>query len=540
MIRALAGIGLFVLLSSAVFGQPAETTPTFEVADVHVRARTTNPNPFMSGGVLRGGRYDLRNATMLDLIQTAYGVDADRVLGGPNWLERDRFDVIAKAPPSASPDTVRVMLQALLADRFKLVLHTDTKPVPGYALTVGKGKAKLKETSGQGSGCQGQPQAPAPGTIPLAVVSCRNITMEVFARTLRDMAGAYLTSPVTDLTGLKGSWDFDLKWTPRGALPRAGADGVTLFDAVDQQLGLKLDLQRVPTAVLVVDRVNQKPADNPSGVAQNLPAPPPAEFDVADIKLSPPDTNQNFRLQPGGRLDVQGVTLKMLITLAWDINDDEMLVGAPKFLDSTRYNLLAKTSSAVAGPANTPQLDIDDIRLMLRALLVDRFKLATHTEERPVTAYTLVADKPKLKRADPANRTGWKEGPAPDAKDPRNASSTLTRLVTAQNMTMAQLAEDLQRMASGYIHNPVVDATGLDGAYDFTLNFTPIGLLMGGRGRGGDASPPAGGAPTASDPTGGLSLFDAVNKQLGLKLEMHKRTMPVLVIDHVEEKPTDN
>jgi uncharacterized protein (TIGR03435 family) len=107
-------------------------------------------------------------------------------------------------------------------------------------------------------------------------------------------------------------------------------------------------------------------------------------------------------------------------------------------------------------------------------------------------------------------------------------------------MTMAQLAEDLQRMAPGYIHNPVVDATGLEGAYDFTLSFTPIGLLMGGRGRGGDAGPPAGGAPAASDPTGGLSLFDAVNKQVGLKLEMHKRTMPVLVIDHVEEKPTDN
>ena len=73
-----------------------------------------------------------------------------------------------------------------------------------------------------------------------------------------------------------------------------------------------------------------------------------------------------------------------------------------------------------------------------------------------------------------------------------------------------------------------------------SLSFTPAGLLQGGGGRGGDAGPPAGGAPTAPDPTGGLSLFDAVNRQLGLKLEMHKRTMPVLVIDHVDEKPTDN
>src|SRR5439155_19941919 len=104
----------------------------------------------------------------------------------------------------------------------------------------------------------------------------------------------------------KGSWDFELKWTPPQLLPQAGADGISIFDAVDQQLGLKLDQQRVPTPVIIVDSVNQKPTDNPSGVAQNLPAPPPAEFDVADIKLRPPDTQQSVRLQPGGGLDAQG------------------------------------------------------------------------------------------------------------------------------------------------------------------------------------------------------------------------------------------
>jgi uncharacterized protein (TIGR03435 family) len=541
MMRPLAGLSLVTLLSTAAFGQSAETTPTFDVADVHVRTHTTNPTPFMSGGVLRGGRYDLRNATMLDLIRVAYGVDPDTILGGPNWMERDRFDLIAKAAPSTSPDSVKLMLQGLLAERFKLVIRKDTKSIPGYALTVGKGKAKMREASGQGTpGCQPQPQTPAPGTVPSISVSCHGITMDGFAQMLRNFGGGYVSGPVTDLTDLKGSWDFDLKWTPRQLLPQAGADGISIFDAVDQQLGLKLDQQRVPTPVIIVDSVNQKPTDNPSGVAQNLPAPPPAEFDVAEIKLSPPDAPTTGRLQPGGRLDLQGFTLKMLINLAWDINDDEMLVGAPTWLDSTKYSLIAKASSAVSGPANAPQIDIDDIRLMLRALLVERFKLATHMEERPVTAYTLLADKPKLTKADPSNRTGWKEGPAPDAKDTR--TGTLQRLVTARNMTMAQFAEDLQRMASGYIHAPVVDATGVEGAYDFSLTFTPIGLLNGGgRGRGGEAAPPpAGGAPIPSDPSGGLSLFDAVNKQLGLKLEMHKRPMQVLVIDHVEEKPIEN
>ena len=75
---------------------------------------------------------------MVDLIRTAYGVDADKVLGGPSWLESDRFDVIAKAPPSATPETAKLMLQALLAERFKLVVHTDSHALPGFVLTVGK------------------------------------------------------------------------------------------------------------------------------------------------------------------------------------------------------------------------------------------------------------------------------------------------------------------------------------------------------------------------------------------------------------------
>jgi uncharacterized protein (TIGR03435 family) len=230
--------------------------------------------------------------------------------------------------------------------------------------------------------------------------------------------------------------------------------------------------------------------------------------------------------------------MKTLIRLAWTLPDDELLAGGPKWLDDTKYTLVAKSTSAIAGTAGDMQIDIDDLRLMLRALLIQRFKLQTHFEDRPVSAYTLVADKPKLRAADPANRTNCREGTAPGAKDPRDTSPMLSRLVTCQNMTMAQLAEDLPRIAGGYIHVPVVDATSLSGAWDFTLNFTPATQLTN-PGRGADPSTGAGAAPVAMDPTGGLSLFDALQKQLGVKLEMRKRPMPVLVIDHVEEKPSD-
>lgn len=551
--RAFAGIIFFALLSSVVFGQSAvspsgETPPTatpsaFTIADVHASPHSTGL-AFFTGGALRGDRYVLHNATMLDLIDTAYGVDADKVLGGPVWLETDRFDLIAKAPPSTSPETLKLMLQSLLADRFKLVVHTDTKPVQAYALTVGKGKPKLKEADGSGApGCQPRldPPNPTPGTPLFLVASCHGMTMEAFAQTLHQFGGNFLTSPVVDSTGLKGSWDFEIKWSLRGVPGQVGADSISIFDAVDKQLGLKLDLQKIPVPVILVDSANEKPRDNPPGVTQTLPPPPPSEFEVAVIKPSMPGANLAFMGDPSGQINIQGATLKFLITFSWNINpnDSEQLVGAPKWLDSDKFDITAKTSTE--GPAQ--QLDFDDLRQMIRALLIDRFKMVVHTEDRPVNAYTLMAEKPKLTKADPLNRTKCKEGPGPDGKDPRIANPVLNRLLACQNMTMAQFAAQLQTLASGYVYNPVLDATGLEGTYDFTLSFSGAGQLNGGGGgRGGDAAPAqsAGGAPTASDPSGALSLFDAISKQLGLKLEKQKRPVPVLVIDHVEEKPTDN
>ncbi|HXB73820.1 MAG TPA: TIGR03435 family protein [Candidatus Acidoferrales bacterium] len=550
--RAFACVSSLALLSSAAFSQSTETPPAFEFSDVHAVA--PGANQFMRGGLMRGGRYELRTATMVDLIKTAYGVDDDNVIGGPNWLEFDRFDLIAKAAPSSSPERIQLMLQALLADRFHLVVHNDTKSLPEYVLTLGKGRQKLKESDGTGEkGCQGQPQPQnlPPGVPRYITVSCHNLTSAAIADELHQMAGGYLDTPVVDSTGLKGSWDFDIKWSGRGQLAAAGADGISIFDAVDKQLGLKLELQKLPMPVIVIDRVNQKPTENLPGVTKALPV-TPTEFEVAVVKPSAPDSRQTRSpFQPGGKLELQGFTLKTLIRIAWDINGDEMLVGAPKWLDSDKFDIIAKASTATLlhAPSNAPPVDIDALRLMLRALLVDRFKLAVHNEDRPVSAYTLVAVKPKLNKADPANRTRFKEGPALASKDPRDKNPLLGRLVTCQNMTLAQFAEQLQNIAPGYIHSPVLDATGIDGGWDFTLSFSPAGQFQGGGGRGGDrggdrggetTGPPSAAMPAASDPSGALTLFEAIDKQLGLKLELKKRPVSVLVIDSVEQKPTDN
>jgi uncharacterized protein (TIGR03435 family) len=537
MRRAIAAISFLAFLSGSAFGQSAETTPKFDIADVHVSPKSTIT--YMSGGVLRGGRYEIRRATMLDLIRTAYGVDDNsKIQGGPSWLELDRFDVIAKAPPSTTQEAAKSMLQALLADRFQLKIHKDNRPMAALVLSLGKGKPKLKETEGQGFGCQNPPNQapPQPGVIPKITLLCRNLTMEAFAPTLRAIAGG--TKPLVDKTGLEGAWDFDITLTPPGMLRLAGADGISVFDVVDKQLGLKLEEQKIPLPVIVVDSANQKPTDNPEGVTATLPPPPPAEFEVADIKPSPPGANMGGGgLMPGGRVELRGAPLKVLIQVAWDIdNPDEMLAGAPKFLDSARFDVIAKASSVTSGPASAQQIDIDALRLMFQALLIDRFRMKVHYEERPVAGYVLTAGKVKLQKADPANRTGCVEGPGSDGKDPRIATPVLSRLLTCRNMTIAQFAEQLPIRANGYVHTPVLDSTGLTDPYDFTLSFSAINVLQNGV----PGQQPAAGGENASDPSGGLSLPDAMNKQMGIKMEIRKRPMQVLVIDHVEEKPTEN
>src|SRR5262249_26273133 len=137
-----------------------------------------------------------------------------------------------------------------------------------------------------------------------------------------------------------------------------------------------------------------------------------------------------------------------------------------------------------------------------------------------------------MAKADPATRTGCYEGPGPDGKDPRIATPLLSRLLYCRNITMVQFADLLPQQANGYVHSAVLDKTGLTDTYDFTLSFSAIGVLQQSQA----PSQPGG----VADPNGALSLPDAVSKQLGLKLELEKRPAPVLVIDHVEQKPTEN
>lgn len=550
--RLCAGFSLIALCSGAAFGQSAETAPQFVVADVHSSPRTTQPA--MRGPFFSSGRYELRFATMVDLIGVAYNVDPEKVAGGPNWLELDRFDVFAKIPAGSTAESRRRMLQALLADRFSLVTHTDKKPMAAFALTAGKHR-ELKESAPDGqAGCnfniQNAPNAPpAPGTpiqLPTIVYTCKNTTMEAFAAAIPNIpaAGQYLNNLlVTDQTGIQGSWDFTFHFTPKvpAGIATTG-ENIPLLDALDKQLGLKLEVSTTPMPVISVDRVNRKPTENSPEAMKSFP-PLPTEFEVASLKPSPPVTGGGEGPRPdikNGRVYVPRLTVKNLIQIAWDLNGEEFLVNAPGWLDNDRYDLLAKAPEGVAIGDLTPSrttipVNIDALRPMLQTLVKERFKLAAHTEERPLNAYTLLAVKPKLQKSDPNARTRWQNGVLPDAKGGKNANPSLGRLVTCQNVTMVQFAEMLPNIAPGYLRTDVVDATGLEGGWDFTFSFSPVGALQFNNRPTGD-----GASQEASDPSGVMSLFDALTRQLGLKLEQHKRPAKVLVIDSIERTPTEN
>ncbi|MBV8847366.1 MAG: TIGR03435 family protein [Bryobacterales bacterium] len=550
--RKIAWAAILVLLSKA-FGQSPESVPKFEIADVHNSAKT--PNPFVRTGPARGGRYEVRTASMLDLVRIAYGMDPDKVLGGPNWLELDRFDVIAKVPADSTPETQKLMLQGLLADRFKLVVHKETKPLPAYVLTAGK-SPKLKEADASGeTGCKMETASgpPREGVNTLRMMDasgketaivlgpgqtvhyiCRNMAMAAFAAGLRGMLGAAIgPNPVADETGLKGSWNFDIRYSIQFFTPNGDSGGqISIFDALDKQLGLKLEQKPVPTPVVVVDSVNRTATPNPAGVAEAFPVqPPPTEFEVADVKLTNPDQRfSRFQTQPGGRVNIQGIPMRFLIGRAFSDYGNDQLIGVPKWADTARFDI---TALAPEGSLSGPMIDQENLATMLRALLKDQFKMTWHTDERTVPAYTLVAAKPKFKKADPESRISCKTAFGPPAA-PQGSIS-----LTCENTTMAQLAERLRSLPPGF-GAPILDSTGLDGGWDFSLTYSQLASFPNlPRPAAGDGAQP-GALPQASDPVAGYSLFEAIEKQLGVKLEKQPRTMPVVVIDHLEQRPIDN
>ena len=234
----------------------AQPPATFDVTLIKP-ADLTNPQRGIA--IAPGNRsIAIYGLTTGELIQRTYAIQESQVSGGPPWMNSDRFDVTAKVETPAPPSTDQFwrMLERLLADRFSLKFHRETKMLPGYALVPGKTGPKLAEAAGATPNLRasrGQVQA-------------SRVTMSMFVNFL----SRYLGRPIFDGSGLGGSYDFRMVWIPaetEQALPAgdnaapADSAATSIFTALQDQLGLKLESKTVPIEVFVIDRV-ERPSEN--------------------------------------------------------------------------------------------------------------------------------------------------------------------------------------------------------------------------------------------------------------------------------------
>jgi uncharacterized protein (TIGR03435 family) len=255
--------------------------PQFEVASVKPAA------PDQRGTFIRnmpGGRVSVTNMTLKELIQIAWRIQPFQVSGGPSWMDSARWDITAKPETTPKPDELPLMIQALLADRFQLTVHRETKELPVYALVVRKeGKLGPGLTEAKEGACTAPDMTkplppPEPGKMPM--LNCGGMMMNprqvrATAAPLSNLAPALsriLGRTVIDKTGLTGKYDIVLQWTPdESQVIRQGPDAPpappsdsappSIFTALQEQLGLKLESQKGPVEIFIIDRV-EKPSEN--------------------------------------------------------------------------------------------------------------------------------------------------------------------------------------------------------------------------------------------------------------------------------------
>jgi uncharacterized protein (TIGR03435 family) len=252
-----------ILSLGFVSHSPAQSPPAFEVATFKSSPPPAGDRININLGTLRDGMLTFTNASLSDCLKFAYGIVADAQISGPDWIKSKevRFDVVAKAPPGTPGDQLTLMMQALLADRLKLALHHESRELPFLALVVGKNGPKVRES-------QTGPDAGGNSAFRGHIVGPQ-ISMQLLATLL----SRFERQIVIDMTGLKGSYEVKLEWTPDENRPIAAAAGgaqtgidagagPSIFTAVQEQLGLKLESRKGPLDVVVVDHAEKVPAEN--------------------------------------------------------------------------------------------------------------------------------------------------------------------------------------------------------------------------------------------------------------------------------------
>jgi uncharacterized protein (TIGR03435 family) len=300
--RTIIGAGLVLFACSAVIALAADG-PKFEVASVRRAAPPPDGAGVRDGARGGPGTSDPSQVTytslrLKDLLLTAYGLKSYQI-SGPDWLDTERYDISAKIPMGATKEQFALMLQALLTERFKLTLHRETKDQPLYELVVAKNGPKLKPWVDDPSA---PPPTPTPGAPPamgkdgFPIVQPGHFAMmagsgrlhiaasKLSLARLTDMLASQLGRPVVDKTGLIGEYDYTLEFSPAGLAggilagppppaplgaasppsvnPASDQDALSLLNALQEQLGLKLEQKKGPVDVLIIDHAEKIPTAN--------------------------------------------------------------------------------------------------------------------------------------------------------------------------------------------------------------------------------------------------------------------------------------
>jgi len=279
--------------------QEEQARPTFEVASVKpAEPGRRGPGP-LRGGPGTNSPGELSGAsTLKNLLMRAYGLKSYQVIG-PSWMESARYEIAAKVPPGTSAEKMAWMLQSLLADRFGLVAHRETRELPIFEMVTGKSGPKLKRspaadaksadipklTTGPDGFPEMAPGANAGRSFEVVTGGTDGILYKLWARhetmqQLADRLSSQLNRAVVDRTGIEGEYDFTLEWTMEaagGTVPRTDPPpdeidmhnspvmsdpGLSIFRAIQTQLGLKLEAKRGPLEMLIVDQVDKTPTGN--------------------------------------------------------------------------------------------------------------------------------------------------------------------------------------------------------------------------------------------------------------------------------------
>lgn len=239
---------LLLILLAVPLAHAQASAPTFEVATI--RPAAPSPDGHTHINYPSGDRFSAINITLIALMQWAYDMPAKQILDGPSWLTSTRFDIEAIADTSGQSKSIvsdpkhdlkRRMVQSLLADRFRLKLHQDTRILPAYDLVVAKGGMKLQPTQSNGKSIG----------VGNAHFNGQGLSMALIAEELSQISGRI----VVDKTNLTGRYDLKLQWTPDDA-PTTENSAPSLFTAIQEQLGLKLEPAKEPVSVLVIDHID--------------------------------------------------------------------------------------------------------------------------------------------------------------------------------------------------------------------------------------------------------------------------------------------